>query len=41
MYFVIKLNGLYYEDMVIYSMFKLFNLCKDLLEYYDGVIGFY
>ena len=41
MHFATKPNGKYYEDLVVHSTPKLFNLRKDPLESYDGVTGFH
>ena len=41
MHFATKPGGRYYEDMVVHTMPKLFNLRKDPKEHYDGVTGFH
>ncbi|RDV25145.1 arylsulfatase [Alteromonas aestuariivivens] len=41
MHFATKPGGRYYEDLVVHTMPKLFNLRKDPMETYDGVTGFH
>ncbi len=41
MHFATKPSGLYYGDLVFHTTPKLYNLRKDPLEHYDGVIGFH
>lgn len=41
MHFATKPQGRYYDDLVVHTTPKLFNLRKDPHEHYDGVTGFH
>ena len=41
LHFATKPGGRYYEDLVFHTTPKLYNLRKDPMEKYDGVIGFH